>query len=616
MVDEKVKQEITKNRRLAPMIRFFQLVKTMEWDILVLVTRKGFWIYHLLCEVSEDIKMPDRKICSDRYLMKNVETSSISGKKVCLIDDTLNHGYNLFRFFCMLKKLGAASIIPFVYARSIEYPKNLAGKDEIYKIYHEIFKTDENYKQEADNCWMDFLGLLKSYQYMSQDNISRLCIFETELFQKALCPLVVDLPMLVSKRAGGKVLTDSFLLQEEQFQKLCAETEEWKYVPNLYSSKSERYRESAVEGALDIPIQCNYFECKDAKTEALYRSFLLDMTVKCKYNYSENEGYSLAFTPFAIVRSWEKDELEKAFELLAEGTEYAIRMKRLREKSDEESIWIAMLRFVIYILSLYVGEKFRAHLKAVIEVDSGYDWDIIEQNSDEGFIAALRTIVDQGCLEERVRNLVEWSETQKIKRISSSQNTVKRYTVQDAYDMLQEIMVKPNNTLELEQIEECMEERYDFRDNAARRRAVVNIILIALEISVLGNHIMVEGNKVKRTFRAGENSSLLLGSWGWICYSCAEVLYIRVGTEEYERLKGRYFDLIEEKMHEKGLLNGRVDEGVFRMYRRRFCNIAENDLHGQIMGKRFLLERLDENGENLRKCAEEIVDHLLEEKNT
>ncbi len=614
MVDEIVKQEITKDKRLAPMIQFFQYVKEMEWDILVLVTRKGFWIYHLLCEVNEGIKMPDRKICSDRYLMKSVDNSAIYGKKVCLIDDTLNHGYNLFRFFCVLKKAGAASIIPFVYARSIEYPNNLEGKDEICKIYYEVFKTDGICNEEAKHYWMEFLGLLKSYQYMSQDNISRLCIFETELFQKALCPLVVDLPMLVSKQEGGKVLADSFLLREEQFQKLCQETEQWKYVPNIYNSRGEGYMENAVKGALDIPIQCNYFECKDLMTDTLYKNFLLDMTIKCKYNYNEEKGYSIVFTPFAIVRSWEKDELGKAFELLAEGTEYAVQIKRLKEKSDEESIWIAMLRFVIYILSLYVGEKFRAHLKATIGVDSGYDWDIIQQNSDEEFISALRTVMVDKGLEDKVKSLVAWSEAQEIKKEDPARNTIKQYTVQDAYDMLQEIMVKPNNTLELEQIERNIVDRYVFKDDASRRRAVVDIILIALEISVLGNHIMVEGNTVKRTFRSGENSSLLLGADGWMCYSCAEILYTCAGREWYESLKNEYFDLIEEKMHKMGLFDSKVDESVFRVYRKWFCNISKNDLHGQIMGKRFLLEQLDEESKDLREYAKVILNDLIKEK--
>lgn len=372
--------------------------------------------------------------------------------------------------------------------------------------------------------------------------------------------------------------------------------------------------ENAVKGALDIPIQCNYFECKDLMTDTLYKNFLLDMTIKCKYNYNEEKGYSIVFTPFAIVRSWEKDELGKAFELLAEGTEYAVQIKRLKEKSDEESIWIAMLRFVIYILSLYVGEKFRAHLKATIGVDSGYDWDIIQQNSDEEFISALRTVMVDKGLEDKVKSLVAWSEAQEIKKEDPARNTIKQYTVQDAYDMLQEIMVKPNNTLELEQIERNIVDRYVFKDDASRRRAVVDIILIALEISVLGNHIMVEGNTVKRTFRSGENSSLLLGADGWMCYSCAEILYTCAGREWYESLKNEYFDLIEEKMHKMGLFDSKVDESVFRVYRKWFCNISKNDLHGQIMGKRFLLEQLDEESKDLREYAKVILNDLIKEK--
>ena len=50
---------------------------------------------------------------------------------------------------------------------------------------------------------------------------------------------------------------------------------------------------------------------------------LQSMVIKCKYNVDSNGQYHIVFTPFAIIRSMEKEELKKVFRvLITDESEY------------------------------------------------------------------------------------------------------------------------------------------------------------------------------------------------------------------------------------------------------------------------------------------------------
>ena len=81
-----------------------------EKPILILITRKGYWLFRLLydewCDESTvDLRIFNQfTIYSDRYLTKVIEPEIFEGKKVLIFDDIMVHGNNLFYYYVMLEK--------------------------------------------------------------------------------------------------------------------------------------------------------------------------------------------------------------------------------------------------------------------------------------------------------------------------------------------------------------------------------------------------------------------------------------------------------------------------------------------------------------------------------
>ncbi len=615
-MSDNMKCEIS-DKRIVLLHDFYKELSAKKWDFMFLVTRKGYWMYKILNLFDAELEKPG--IYSDRYLTKMLNSNCIEGKNIYLIDDTLNRGYNLFHFFCVLKSRGVGRITPYVFAQSIEFPQNVR-LDDIKMIYYDVFSADRGNEIHAMQLWQEFLGSLRCSQYMSRENISKLCLFEVKMFQEYLCPLVIDLPILVPQSEGGNVLENRFELSEEQFLRLCKETKEWVYQPNIYGRDGGESDQYAMDGNIGIPVQCNFFEYKNPELDPLFQTVMLDMVVKCKYNRRKNGGYSVVFTPFAIVRTWKKEHLRTVFLLLAGDTDYGKRLLSLPNENSENSYyWTAMLRFVIYALSLYVGEKFKAYLAEVTGIKAGYDWNIIKQNSGEDFIKGCQSMLSENRLGDRIMlELAEKCDAM-VEKVSLKQEGKEEYLLKNAFDTVflmikDKYAVNSANTLKIEEIERAIAGKFVFADNAQLRRGIVKVILIMLETSAFGNHVSVTEESVERAFRRGESSSLLLSKTGELCYSCAEILYLSAGKTGYERLKAQYFEEIEEYMKDKSYFDKDIRLDFFEKYIDLFTGIPQNMLHGEIMGKRFLLESIDEKTKELRKTAIIIADKLM--KNT
>ena len=92
--------------------------------ILVLVTRKGYWVYKYLEErIRKKLDEISIKITviSDRLVMKDSDFLCIKDKYVIVFDDTINNGNKMFFFFFFFLKNGAKKVYPCVYAVTTEY---------------------------------------------------------------------------------------------------------------------------------------------------------------------------------------------------------------------------------------------------------------------------------------------------------------------------------------------------------------------------------------------------------------------------------------------------------------------------------------------------------------
>lgn len=574
--------------------------------ILLLVTRKGFWMYYLL--LGDRIKekfVPDREVVTDRFLMKTLERNMFGDRAICLVDDTLSNGYSLFRYYCILKREGVKSISPWVYALSTEFPRD-SLQVEMKRIYREIFPGEDD--ENAEKAYGEFASSLRCYRYMSQGKISRFCLREVEFFQEKLCPMVVNLPMMVGISDGGKITRDNFLLDAARFARLTEGDANWRYFQNVYGCGNQDAAPYRVAGYLSCDIQCNYFEYTDSVVEDLRQSILQSMVVKCKYNIDDEGYYHIVFTPFAIVRSLEKTELKEMFRCLLQGTEYGDRLVDGLENSESEFLWTAAMRSVVYVLSLYAGERFREYLGKFGIAEAGYDFDIMKYNSDPQFIRDVQKIDTV----QRVSELCDKHILANRKNSLSCKPGIPPMMT-EIYEVIHlniaissEENHKDNNDndadLDIEGIEKVLTERFAFNSEEELSNAVTSIILLMLEISVFGNYIRIRDKQVWRGFRHGENTKILLPKSGRLCYVCAEALFITLKEQGYRDYLSEFLESMKEYMQETGFFTESCDRENFNQYCNWFLK-TRNDARFQILGKECLLDKLDEDEKKLHSYA-------------
>lgn len=611
---EKLVEEFIKDRNASQMLSFIKSLKAKDWDILFLVTRKGFWIYQLLADYDEAARLENPGVYSDRYLLKATDRSFLRGKKIYLVDDTMSSGYNLFRYFCILKKEEAKEIIPVVYALNTEFPRESIWEnwDRIYyKINGIKGEIDEKKRRMAKEARQDFLKCLQCYRYLSPQNISSLCMRETELFQKTLCPMVIDLPMLVSHSENGKVFRDNFVLSEERFRKLCAGAEHWEYHSNVYGRNNGRNLENSLNGRLKIPVQCDYFEYHDDIISRLYDYFLINLVVKCKYIVDSDGKYHVVFTPFAIVRSFQKPELKEVFERIFGNTQYGNVITGQLDSAGSDYAWTAALRSIIYAFSLYVGGKFQELLGSVGISETGYDWKLTEQNSEEIFINTMKALDMSDAI---VKDIVDYC-VSSVPCGKFCYTGSQKYSEELAYEDIRLLVTgknsQENRGVSIEKIEEILTSKYCFTDYNECMRKITGLILIMLEISVLGNCIQVTDSTVERGFKHGENSELLLSDTGVLCYLCAEVLYISGGKSGYRKYFDQYFEKMIDFLNKNNYFKKGYSEEQFNLNVFEFQAVPDDDLHMKIMEKRFLLENLEEDLECVHEYAIDVTEQMM-----
>lgn len=610
-----------KDRNAGQMLSFFTTLKqwSKKYDEMIFVSRKGYWTYRLLAQYDESICMDH--VRSDRYLMKALDDNLFKDKNICLIDDIMSTGFRLFRYYCILEAKGAKKVKPAVYAQSIEFPQQseLERMIDIYLHVNHKEERGEELLDEAKRKRRKFLGRLYCEQYLAQGNITKLCLLETEIQQTCLCPQAIDLPMIVSKK-NGSILKDKFVLSKEQFQKLCNARTHWMYIRNVYdtyeSEASDENDKNSVQGVLKIPIQCNYFECQESTLKRLCHSILVSGVVKCKYNVDEHNKYHLLFTPFAILRSFKKTHLKGIFRQLFWETDYGNTVwEKMEQDTDtkDDFVWICALHAVTFGISLYIGKCFKKYLcdclGKEIGMEVGYDWAIMEDNSDGAFIKAMQDIMVN--IDYRMLQMVEYCEN-RISYHHPDLMGMKRYSLSAAYEDVYSLILQTwnqgeeNNTIAIEQIEDALRKEYVFSDKIAMRQGVVSIILLMLEINVFGNYVNVQKDNVIRSFRCGENSGLLLTKAGRLCYSLAEILYFVQGKKAYYNCAEEYFNSMLDYLMKKNIFENYICESDFKIYIKWFVDesvMPKDKLHGHIMGKQFLLKKIDDKLEQVRKYA-------------
>lgn len=451
-----------------------------KWDILLLSSDRSFHLFRIF---NNEININEDWIYTGTYLHHVNNEGVFKGKKVLLLDNTVSDGCSLFEAYCLLLKAGASKIFPYAYNISADF-NNLDVKSRIVEIYESVFEKDDI---KAVVTFDTFRRSLRSYRYVSPDDLSEFRSQEIELMQKTCLTLPADIPIM--EVAGTKDhMNGEIIMDEAVFHKLCGGGYGWDFVKNTYQKRGAVHNPKFVEGLFDEDIQCGYFNLSNDFTENLKGSFLQSMGVKCKYEQIEDKIH-VKFAPFVLMRSLSTKELRDVFKLLMEDTRYGYKLLNNPCKQKD----VLMFKAVYYLLSLYAGEVFKRYLN-LYDIETEYDMDLLAHYCDNTFLRELRSIqITDIC--ERLKNCTvknrdlpfPYSDyTMLFQDMTDVFAVVHWQFLQDAHKI----------NFQLEHVEKVVSEKFEFVSCDEFNQTVTSIVLMIMEIGEFNRFLNVGEDSV------------------------------------------------------------------------------------------------------------------------
>ena len=554
--------------------------------ILVSITRKGYWLFRMLFDEYEEHKWElaendplhvfgEFEIYSDRYMTKILDgivpddknptavKLLFENRQILLFDDVMIRGDNLFYHYVMLSSWGA-DVTPLTLEcdRSFweKYSDNVTKRNAFKKFYPE---HEELFPQAINDFWNKQRAYAAFRFWMTPEDLANDSVYELLLFQKKLCPMTIDLPIIAESACADNQKTHRYVtLQTSMWEKLKAKQRDWFFVENI----------SQIKGSYHV--NASFFEGITCLQELSLWGEIEDCTVKCKYNEPANDEIKIVFVPQVIVKSMSYFQVVELFCRLYEQTDYGNEIKKtinrlLGEPVDEDNnefpkekmlllmekncnFYRALYRANILYFSLYVGKQFEEFLieneiykKNDLVLD--FDWEFMKHHSPQKLIdkklAEHPEIMKQRLL---IRNMKK--ETHIHKEVIDKNWKAALYCVRE---WLAEERFEDNNDFEhiltIEWMENSLSNVIPDMNLEERRQVVTRIILLCQEESCFRNYIVndTKNGLVKRGFRPGENAVKILGETAKQVVPYIYALYIRTGAKDFYE----YYDSFIEKLN-------------------------------------------------------------------
>lgn len=556
--------------------------------ILVSITRKGYWLFRMLFDEYEEHKWElaendplhvfgEFEIYSDRYVTKILDgivpddknptavKLLFENRQILLFDDVMIRGDNLFYHYVMLSSWGA-DVTPLTLEcdRSFleKYSDNVTKRNAFKKFYPE---HEELFPQAINDFWNKQRAYAAFRFWMTPEDLANDSVYELLLFQKKLCPMTIDLPIIAESACADNQKTHRYVtLQTSMWEKLKAKQRDWFFVENI----------SQIKGSYHV--NASFFEGITCLQELSLWGEIEDCTVKCKYNEPANDEIKIVFVPQVIVKSMSYFQVVELFCRLYEQTDYGNEIKKtinrlLGEPVDEDNnefpkekmlllmekncnFYRALYRANILYFSLYVGKQFEEFLieneiykKNDLVLD--FDWEFMKHHSPQKLIDTLKKLAEHPeIMKQRllIRNMKK--ETHIHKEVIDKNWKAALYCVRE---WLAEERFEDNNDFEhiltIEWMENSLSNVIPDMNLEERRLVVTRIILLCQEESCFRNYIVndTKNGLVKRGFRPGENAVKILGETAKQVVPYIYALYIRTGAKDFYE----YYDSFIEKLN-------------------------------------------------------------------
>lgn len=556
--------------------------------ILVSITRKGYWLFRMLFDEYEEHKWElaendplhvfgEFEIYSDRYMTKILDgivpddknptavKLLFENRQILLFDDVMIRGDNLFYHYVMLSSWGA-DVTPLTLEcdRSFweKYSDNVTKRNAFKKFYPE---HEELFPQAINDFWNKQRAYAAFRFWMTPEDLANDSVYELLLFQKKLCPMTIDLPIIAESACADNQKTHRYVtMQTSMWEKLKAKQRDWFFVENI----------SQIKGSYHV--NASFFEGITCLQELSLWGGIEDCTVKCKYNEPANDEIKIVFVPQVIVKSMSYFQVVELFCRLYEQTDYGNEIKKtinrlLGEPVDEDNnefpkekmlllmekncnFYRALYRANILYFSLYVGKQFEEFLieneiykKNDLVLD--FDWEFMKHHSPQKLIDTLKKLAEHPeIMKQRllIRNMKK--ETHIYKEVIDKNWKAALYCVRE---WLAEERFEDNNDFEhiltIEWMENSLSNVIPDMNLEERRLVVTRIILLCQEESCFRNYIVndTKNGLVKRGFRPGENAVKILGETAKQVVPYIYALYIRTGAKDFYE----YYDSFIEKLN-------------------------------------------------------------------
>ncbi len=506
--------------------------------ILLLNTRKGYWIYKLF-EKNEQDFASNAVILSDRYLQKSLDFENLKKKYIYLVDDTVSRGLALLKSYRLLADhIDRDYIIPVVFGLNgdVDLKKNIAEGDEVSKA---------------------FWRRLKCYVRMPKEDIGEFCVQETKLMHKQGIPYVIDLPFF--KYAGSDKKTSFHVaLTREQFDELQRGNEKWTFHHNVCQMEAGKIFQGFIIQYAD--------EMLLKGIEHYVHDLVVEGTYVTETDMDGTERILVTFIPFAIMKSMELSFIDELYTRLYKGFDYEQDfLDSCVDDKLKKNYYDAKYRKCVYLLSLFIAQEFRRYVKG-FGIQLAYDYDIMQEHCTKNFIRSIQKIAD--CTAENTSELYDnIYNTQKIENLYkptySEYEYVEKseYSEEDAFNLITLNILKirskalaeydkdkvvESEILTIEDYFKILNDCFIFDSETMRRYAYTRNIITLLNISFCSNilNFNKRGNDLIRGFRYGENSDLLLPFFDiyfyWAMYLMFEVK--KTTKEIYQRFAEKFYE--------------------------------------------------------------------------
>lgn len=585
------------------------LVQTWdEFDYYVFICRSSYWLFLILC--AQNGWMIDKsRILSDRYVIKEYDLK-LKDKRVALIDDTMMTGYALYRVFSKLRQW---------------YPEMQIETMVVYCGTQKIEPQQISRNPKAERALID--EFVSSIQYVTEASYETLGAFSfhmARLVQHSMVPYVVELPFLVnSEYAVGEYLKDlrqdvsaerTVTIPGRAFLHLISSENNWHYRDNSYSLPNEE------------EIYCGYFYYSGAELQKAFGGYLLRSIVKCRYEWLENDQVKILFTPFAVFQCMDYEEARKITLRLYEGTAYENFLQKAQDRIQEglgkldEKFEVAIYRSIVYFVSEYIARLFSDYVSE-FGILLGQNEDLLENHVSDVFANTVGEIMNWSRKRFLLRLFRVSQDYQDGEQRYFDRNCSYSYeerlelSYQELYN---EVIRRKRQThtvfsFTLEEMTEFLYREVGFPSIETLKDCLVGALLRMLDIGILGNVLEYDKGNIKRGFRYGENSDVILPYYNPYVFWALDLKYRQIEKEyeeDGENVKSNkilnflnYFYFFLERKNYFDIIVDREDYRQIRDY----LSVDWDCMKRIILNKRFLLKEMPLNN----MVCKEIMEYVL-----